>query len=290
MRCCGASQSASGGHDESDDALAQRSVGAGNAGIRLHVNPRLDELLADARLRTGITHRPAQASNHVMSQRGCSTGDDAVRSRTMPTPAIENDDHDTDRMNTSLPLLVQEVRNCRICAADLPHGPRPVLQIDERARILIASQAPGRRVHANGIPFDDVSGDRLRAWMGIDRPTFYDLARVAILPMGFCYPGTGRSGDLPPRTECAPAWRARLLACLPNLRLTIAVGRFAQAWHLPDAPATLTETVRAWERHWPSVLPIPHPSPRNQFWLKHNPWFETDVLPVLRGRVAELLS
>lgn len=178
---------------------------------------------------------------------------------------------------------------CTVCAAHLPHGPRPVVQIDPAARILIAGQAPGRRVHESGVPFDDPSGDRLRDWLGVDRGTFYDAARIAILPMGFCWPGTGSSGDLPPRPECAPLWRARLLEQLPAVDLTLVIGRWAQDWHLPDAPATVTATVAGWRDHWPRVLPLPHPSPRNNRWLRRNPWFAEEVLPALRRRVDELL-
>ena len=190
-----------------------------------------------------------------------------------------------------LPLLLKEVRACTICAAHLPLGPRPVLQVDARARILINGQAPGRKVHATGVPFDDASGDRLRQWMGIDRAVFYDASTVAILPMGLCYPGTGKSGDLPPRRECAPQWRAPLLAAMPRIELTLVIGQYAMAWHLPDAhTGTLTETVRAWRTHWPALLPLPHPSPRNNIWLKANPWFSAEVLPVLQARIRALLA
>lgn len=189
-----------------------------------------------------------------------------------------------------LPRLLADVAACTVCAPHLPHGPRPVVQIDPAARILIAGQAPGRRVHESGVPFDDPSGDRLRDWLGVDRDTFYDPARIAILPMGFCWPGTGPSGDLPPRPECAPHWRARLLEHLPALDLTLVIGRWAQDWHLPDAPPTVTATVAGWRDHWPRVLPLPHPSPRNNRWLRRNPWFDTEVLPALRRRVAELIG
>ena len=189
-----------------------------------------------------------------------------------------------------LPRLLTEVRACAICAAHLPKGPRPVLQADARARILIAGQAPGGKVHASGVPFDDASGERLRQWMGLSREEFYDPKLVAILPMGFCYPGTGSSGDLPPRKECAPAWRARLLEAMPLIELTLVVGQYAMAWHLPAwTTKNLTETVRAWREHWPAVLPLPHPSPRNNIWLKANPWFELDVVPAVQTRVRALL-
>jgi len=189
-----------------------------------------------------------------------------------------------------LPVLLEEVRACTICADELPRGPRPVIQVDERARVLIAGQAPGRRVHESGVPFDDPSGDRLRDWMGIDRETFYEPSVVAILPMGFCYPGTGSSGDLPPRPKCAPAWRERLLARMTELRLTLVIGRYALDWHLDAKGSTVTEMVRGWRERSPEVLPLPHPSPRNQRWLKRNPWFAEQVLPALRERVAEALE
>lgn len=165
-----------------------------------------------------------------------------------------------------------------------------MLQAHPSARILIASQAPGRRVHHSGIPFDDPSGDRLRSWLGVDREAFYDPHRFAIVPMGFCFPGSGPSGDLPPRPECAPLWRDRLLAALPDVRLTLLVGRYAQEWHLGERFDSLTEAVTRWREHWPAVLPLPHPSPRNQAWLKRHPWFEAEVLPVLRRRVGELIG
>lgn len=189
----------------------------------------------------------------------------------------------------SLPTLLREIRACTLCAAHLPHGPRPVLQAGASARLLIAGQAPGRKVHESGIPFDDASGERLRGWLGLDRETFYDAARVAIVPMGFCYPGKGKSGDLPPRPECAPAWQARLLPHLREVRLTLAVGQYAQAWHLPGA-ASLTEAVAAWRAQWPRRVALPHPSPRNNQWLKRNPWFERELVPALRERVAQALA
>jgi len=176
----------------------------------------------------------------------------------------------------------------------LPHEPRPVLQMGTEARILIAGQAPGVRVHASGQPFTDPSGERLRRWLGIDSEVFYNPRRVAILPMGFCFPGLSSKGsDLPPRPECAPLWRARLMAYLPRLQLIIALGRYAQAWHLgPDCGASLDATVGNWraalERR-PSVLPMSHPSWRNNAWLKRNPWFEAEVVPEAKRRVAALL-
>ncbi len=191
---------------------------------------------------------------------------------------------------SSFHRLLAEVHACRICAEQLPLGPRPVLQIDPRARILIACQAPGRKVHLSGVPFSDPSGDRLRDWLGMTPEQFYDPARVAIVPMGLCYPGRGGGGDLPPRPECAIHWRARLLAQLPALQLTLVIGRYAMAYHLPDAGVSVTAAVQAWRSHWPTVVPLPHPSPRNNLWLRRNPWFEQEVLPVLHAQVALLLA
>jgi uracil-DNA glycosylase len=198
----------------------------------------------------------------------------------------------TKRVNgAAFSALVEEVRGCTACAAQLPLGPRPVLQVHPAARILIAGQAPGRKVHESGVPFDDASGERLRAWMGVTRDVFYDPTQIAILPMGFCFPGTGRSGDLPPRSECAPLWRQRLLDQMQQIELTLVIGDYAQRWHLPDAESkNVTDTVAAWRTQWPAVLPMPHPSPRNNIWLKINPWFVAEVVPALQSRVAALLS
>jgi uracil-DNA glycosylase len=158
------------------------------------------------------------------------------------------------------------------------------------ARILIAGQAPGRKVHASGIPWDDASGERLREWLGIPAGIFYDPKRVALLPMGFCYPGTGKSGDLPPRPECETAWRSKLMARLPHLELVVAIGQYAVEYHLETSLTTLTETVQAWRSHDAGVIALPHPSPRNNIWLKRNPWFEEELLPVLRRRVKKALK
>jgi uracil-DNA glycosylase len=184
--------------------------------------------------------------------------------------------------------LMRRIRQCTICADVLPLGPRPVLQASPTARLLIVGQAPGRRVHATGLPFNDPSGDRLRTWLGIDRATFYDERLVALVPMGFCYPGTTAAGDAPPRPECAPAWRGLLLPRLSQLRLTVAAGRFAHAYHL-HARGPVAQTVRRW-RDTGDVIPIPHPSPRNQGWLQRNPWFADELLPELRDRVQEALA
>ena len=190
----------------------------------------------------------------------------------------------------SLPALLTQVRACTLCAPYLPLGPRPVLQAHASARILIASQAPGRKVHLSGIPFDDASGERLRDWLGLSRETFYNPRQVAILPMGFCFPGTGRPGDLPPRPECAPAWRDALLARLPAIEFTLAIGRYAQVWHLPAGGKPLTEVVRDWRAHWPHAVALPHPSPRNNVWLARNPWFERQLVPRLQARVRQVLD
>ena len=185
--------------------------------------------------------------------------------------------------------LVARVRRCRICEAHLPLEPRPVVQVSQSARLLVVGQAPGRRVHDTGLPFNDPSGDRLREWMGVDRDTFYDDQQLAILPMGFCYPGTGKSGDLPPRPECAPAWRDLLLERLEGVQLTLVIGQYAHAWHLPGPKASVTERVKRWREGWPEVVPLPHPSPRNNLWLRRNPWFEEEVIPKLRQRVRDIL-
>ena len=186
--------------------------------------------------------------------------------------------------------LLGEVRRCSICAEHLPLGPRPVLQLHPNARILIAGQAPGRKVHESGKPFADASGDRLREWLGMSRDSFYDPQQVAILPMGFCFPGTGKTGDLPPRPECATAWREKLMKQLKDLKLTLVVGQYAQAYHLPNVGESVTATVQSWRSHWPDIVPMPHPSPRNNIWLRRNPWFESELLPLLRARVAQVLK
>ena len=193
-----------------------------------------------------------------------------------------------------LDTLLGRVRSCALCAAHLPLGPRPVLQAGRSARILIAGQAPGRKVHASGIPFDDASGRRLRAWLGLTPAQFYDPHLVALVPMGFCYPGTGTSGDLPPRPECAPTWRQPLLERMPQVALTIVLGQYALAWHLPRAPRNITQMVEQLRgkglAELPDTIVLPHPSPRNNGWLRRHPWLEAQVLPLLRQRVARLLA
>lgn len=206
-----------------------------------------------------------------------------------------------------LERLLVLVRACRVCrdgpgGAPLPHEPRPVLQGAGSARLLISGQAPGTRVHASGRPFTDPSGDRLRHWLGIGEEVFYDESRVAILPMGFCFPGhDDKGGDLPPRPECAPLWRSRLLAAMPNLQLILLVGQYAQRWHpgvRTRQRASLTATVADWRavlsdstgRGGPALLPLPHPSWRNNAWLKANPWFEGELLAWLRPEIARLTT
>lgn len=199
----------------------------------------------------------------------------------MPTPTAADQD---------LEGLIADARACEICQG-LPLGPRPIFQVHRDAKILIAGQAPGSRTHEKGIPFDDPSGVRLRDWLGIDQETFYDDTKIAILPMGFCFPGTGKGGDLPPRPECAPAWRQPLLDGLTGLDLTLIIGRYALDWHLPDLKGNrLTDAVADWRAYWPEKLLLPHPSPRNNRWLKQNPWFEVDVIPALQERVSQLLA
>lgn len=198
---------------------------------------------------------------------------------------------------TKLDRLTADIRACRICVenplkAPLPHEPRPVLRVSRKARLCIVGQAPGTRVHASGIPFTDPSGDRLRDWMGVTSEEFYDVSRLAIVPMGFCFPGLdAKGGDLPPRRECADAWRAQLFELLPQIELTLLVGQYAQAWHLGAArKESLTATVAAWREYGPRFIPLPHPSWRNNAWIRKNLWFEDELLPVLRREVRRLLG
>jgi uracil-DNA glycosylase len=192
---------------------------------------------------------------------------------------------------TTLDHLLARIRACRACAAQLPLGPRPILQAGPGARLLIVGQAPGRRVHASGIPWDDASGERLRVWLGLNAARFYDPERVAIVPVGFCYPGRGASGDRPPRPECAPLWFAAVCAQLPRIELTLAIGRHAQRLVLGTRrKRDLTATVHAWRDYEPQIVPLPHPSPRNTPWLKYQPWFAAELLPELRARVQTLLA
>lgn len=186
--------------------------------------------------------------------------------------------------------LLAQVKACTLCEADLPLGVRPVLQIHPKAKILIAGQAPGRKVHESGVPFDDASGVRLREWLGLSSDDFYNAEKVAILPMSFCFSGSGKSGDLAPRKECAPAWREQLLGTLNELELVVVLGQYAQRYHFGTKAGSLTDLVKSWESYWPNKIPLPHPSPRNNIWLSKNPWFEVEVLPALKKRVKDILK
>ena len=191
---------------------------------------------------------------------------------------------------TLLPLL-QDIRACTHCAEHLPLGPRPVLTAAPSSRVAIVGQAPGTKVHASGVPWDDASGEHLREWLQVDESTFYDPDQIAIIPMGFCYPGRRSGGDAPPRPECAPLWHERLFAQLPQLRLTLLVGMYAQKHYLGRRrKKTLTETVRCWREYGPALLPTPHPSWRSRLFIQKNPWFETELLPDLRTRVQSALD
>ena len=184
--------------------------------------------------------------------------------------------------------LLAQIRACRHCEAQLPLGPRPVVRANTSARLLIVGQAPGTKVHASGVPWNDPSGDRLRQWLQMDRDDFYDESQIAIVPMGFCYPGRGKSGDLPPPPDCAPLWHEALLQRLPALELVLLVGSYAQNYYLGRSRESMTERVRRWRDFGPRFFPMPHPSPRNNLWLRRNPWFEEEAVPELRRRVAEL--
>lgn len=191
---------------------------------------------------------------------------------------------------TPLSHLIEDIKGCTICTQHLPLGPRPVFSVSKSAKIMIVGQAPGTRVHETGIPWNDPSGDKLREWMGVDKAQFYDTSKIAIVPTGFCYPGKGKSGDRPPRPECAPTWHPSLLEHLTNLELTILTGQYAQAYYLAERrKKNLTETVKAYHEYLPDYLVMPHPSPRNRIWLRRNAFFEQDIVPYLQARVAELL-
>lgn len=194
-------------------------------------------------------------------------------------------------MSEEFEKLKKEIKACTICAHHLPLGPRPVMRGNAAAKILVIGQAPGTKVHASGVPWDDKSGERLRDWMGVKPEDFYDENRIAIMPMGFCYPGRAeKGGDLPPRPECAPQWHDRIRGHLSAVNLTLLVGSYAQKYYLGKRAAkTMTETVKSWQAFLPDLLPTPHPSWRSGLWLKKNPWFETDVLPVLQKRVKDLI-
>ncbi|MGI9606041.1 MAG: uracil-DNA glycosylase family protein [Acidimicrobiales bacterium] len=191
---------------------------------------------------------------------------------------------------TSLTHLLSDVRACTVCAESLPAGPRPIVQVGSKARVVLIGQAPGRRVHESGVPWDDPSGVRLRDWLGLSVDEFYDPDIVAIVPMGFCYPGTGTSGDLPPRPECAPLWHDKLLDHLAEDTLRVILGAYALERYVPDREKTLTATVHRYEELLPDRIVVPHPSPRNNRWLRQNPWFEADAIPMIRARIQSLLD
>ena len=187
--------------------------------------------------------------------------------------------------------LLSEIRSCQVCKSHLPLGPRPVVTAHPNAKIVIIGQAPGTKVHQTGVPWDDPSGRQLRKWLNILDSVFYDESKIALVPMGFCYPGRGKGGDLPPRPECAPLWHNALLSCMPSLELIILIGTYSQDYYLgKTAKGTLTETVKSYQEFLPKYFPLPHPSPRNRFWQSKNPWFGQDVIPVLQERVARILD
>ncbi len=187
--------------------------------------------------------------------------------------------------------LLKDIRACQVCADFLEAGCRPVVSFHPNSQIMVIGQAPGRRVHQSGIPWDDKSGENLRSWMGIDSETFYDVSKIAIVPMGFCYPGTGKSGDLAPRKECAPLWHGPIWEKLRDIKLTLLIGKYAQNYYLKKKQQkNLTQTVQRFQSYLPQFLPLPHPSPRNNIWMKKNPWFKTDVLPFLKEEVQNCLG
>ncbi len=193
--------------------------------------------------------------------------------------------------NLNTPELLDEIRKCKICEHHLPFGPRPIVNADQESRLIIIGQAPGMKVHNSGVPWDDQSGKLLRMWLGIDHEQFYDPKLVAIIPMGFCYPGKGKSGDLPPRKECAETWHELILNNLSNVKLTLLIGQYSQRYYLgKSVKKNLTETVKSFQEYLPYVLPLPHPSPRNRIWIKKNPWFNDHVVPSLQSRVKEILQ
>ena len=203
--------------------------------------------------------------------------------------AVRNDYKGGMSTRSELAALLAEVRKCTVCVDHLPLGPRPVVQLGTHSRIVIIGQAPGRRVHESGVPWDDASGERLRDWLNLTPDQFYEPDLVALIPMGFCYPGSAKSGDRPPRKECAPLWHDRLFGHLPEDRLTVVIGAHAQRRYMPDRAENLTATVARWKQYLPDRIVLPHPSPRNRHWTTANPWFESDTLPAVRARIAEFV-
>lgn len=193
-------------------------------------------------------------------------------------------------MKYNMQTLTQEILSCQICKDHLPLGIRPVFTAEEESKIVIIGQAPGKKVHENGIPWQDKSGDTLRRWLGVTEEEFYNPQLFALIPMGFCYPGKGKSGDLPPRPECAPQWHSKLLKKMENVKITLLIGQYAQAYYLKEKRfKTLTETVQNYQNYLPEYFPLPHPSPRNNIWMKKNEWFEETVLPILANKVKTML-
>lgn len=187
--------------------------------------------------------------------------------------------------------LLQQIKNCTVCAQQLKDGVNPILAASPNSKLIIIGQAPGRMVHQTGIPWNDKSGDNLRSWLGIDKATFYNTKSIALVPMGFCYPGAGKTGDLPPRPECAPLWHEKLLAFMPNAQLVLLIGQYAQKYYLGEtAKSSLTETVQNFKNYLPNYFPLPHPSPRNNIWMAKNEWFGQTVLTELKDRVQNLLA
>ena len=194
-------------------------------------------------------------------------------------------------MKSGLRNLLKDVRSCSVCAKHLPLGPRPIVSISSSCKIMIIGQAPGSKVHESGVPWDDASGERLRSWMGVDRELFYDNEMIGLMPMGFCYPGRGSGGDMPPRPECAPLWHDKLLHYCTDIRLTLLIGQYSQGYYLEDRrKASLTDTVKAFLEYSPEYIPLVHPSPRNQIWLKKNPWYEKRLVPFLKDRIRRILG
>ena len=187
--------------------------------------------------------------------------------------------------------LLSEIRNCTACNGLLPNAPKPVILASAESKIVVIGQAPGRKVQESGIPWDDASGNNLRDWMGVDKETFYNDKLFALMPMGFCYPGTGKSGDFPPRRECAPMWHQQLLNFMPDVKLTLLIGQYAQKYYLKNkAKRNLTETVKNFHEYMPEYFPLPHPSPRNNIWQKKNQWFKSDLIPILKAEVGLILD
>ncbi len=193
-------------------------------------------------------------------------------------------------MNKDFKNLIKEIKSCQTCKEYLPHGIRPVFSVHPSARIIIIGQAPGRKVHESGVPWNDPSGNKLREWMDIDSDIFYDESKIAIVPMGFCYPGKGKSGDLPPREECAPLWHEKILKKLPKIQLILLIGQYSQRYYLDNRKETLTKTVKAYKEYSPKYLPLPHPSPRNFIWMNKNRWFTKEVVPYLQKKVKSILK